>query len=90
MCVCVLMLYYLNIIYYVNLIEYYFSFIALRESPIKRRSRLSKIIPGSEQDKEILSTPITTRNDRTGLQTSPIERRLFETTPLQSHQSDTR
>ncbi len=66
------------------------SFLALRESPIKRRSRLSKMTTGSEQEKEIMSTPITIRKDRTGLHTSPIERRLFDTSPLQSNLSDTK
>lgn len=74
-----------------NLTEFCsFLCLALRESPIKRRSRLSKMITGSEPDKEILPTPITIRNDRIGLHTSPIARRSFDITPLPSNQSDTR
>ncbi|CAF0777015.1 unnamed protein product [Adineta steineri] len=61
----------------------------LRESPVKRRSRISKIIAGSEREKDTLTTPITIRNDRGGFHTSPIQRRSFETTPLNSNQSDT-
>jgi len=48
------------------------------------------MVTGSEQEKEIISTPITIRKDRTGLHTSPIERRLFDTSPLQSNLSDTK
>ena len=66
-----------------------FCLIALRESPVKRRSRLGKMNTGSEHENAI-STPITFRNDRVGLHTSPIERRSFDTTPLHSNQSDTR
>ncbi|UJR31254.1 hypothetical protein I4U23_018756 [Adineta vaga] len=66
------------------------ALIALRESPVKRRSRLAKMIPGSEREKEMMTTtPVTIRNDRGGLNTSPIQRRSFETTPLNSNQSDT-
>ena len=64
---------------------------ALRESPVKRRSRLSKMVPGSEREKEMMTTtPVTVRNDRGGLNTSPIQRRSYEATPLTSNQSDTR
>lgn len=45
---------------------------------------------GSEPEKDIISTPITIRNDRVGLHTSPVERRSFDATPLHSNQSDTR
>ena len=62
-------------------------FLALRESPIKRRSRLSKMVTGSEGEKEIISTPLGIRNDRIGLHTSPIERRSFQISP---QHSDTR
>jgi hypothetical protein len=61
----------------------------LRESPIKRRSRLSKMVTGSEQEKDIISTPIIIKNDRTGLNTMPIERRAFDTPLSHSNQSDT-
>lgn len=61
----------------------------LRESPVKRRSRLSKMMPQSDVEKDILPTPILIRNDRIGLHTSPPERRSFEVSPLHSHQSDT-
>ena len=68
-----------------------FFITALRESPVKRRSRLSKMIPGSEREKEMMTTtPVTVRNDRGGLNTSPIQRRSYDTTPLNSNQSDTR
>ncbi|CAF1161683.1 unnamed protein product [Adineta ricciae] len=64
--------------------------VSLRESPVKRRSRLSKMVPGSEREKEMMTTtPVTVRNDRGGLNTSPIQRRSYDTTPLNSNQSDT-
>ena len=44
----------------------------------------------TDQEKEIVPTPITMRNDRTALHTSPVERRAFDATPLPSYQSDTR
>ncbi|CAF1125784.1 unnamed protein product [Rotaria sp. Silwood1] len=63
------------------------ALIALRESPVKRRSRLSKMLHGSEQEKDMISTPIIMRNDRSSLQTTPMGRRSFEITPLHLHQS---
>jgi len=66
-----------------------FCFVALRESPVKRRSRLGKTNTGSEQENTI-STPITYRSDRAVLHTSPIARRSFDTTPLHSNQSESR
>lgn len=75
---------------YILILLVLFSLIAMRESPVKRRSRLSKMMPGGEKDKEILPTPITIRNDRGGLHTSPIQRRSYDITPLTSNQSDTR
>ncbi|CAF1123799.1 unnamed protein product [Rotaria sordida] len=65
------------------------ALLALRESPVKRRSRLSKMLQGSEQEKDMISTPITMRNDRTGLHTSPIGRRSFDITPVHLNQSAT-
>ncbi|CAF2614864.1 unnamed protein product [Rotaria sp. Silwood2] len=59
----------------------------LRESPVKRRSRLSKMLQGSEQEKDMISTPIIMKNDRGGLHTSPIGRRSFDITPVHLHQS---
>jgi hypothetical protein len=45
---------------------------------------------GSDQERDIIPTPIAIRNDRGGLHTSPIERRSYDVTPLHSNQSDTR
>lgn len=65
-------------------------FSALRESPIKRRSRLSKMLQTSEQEKETITTPIIMKNNREGLHTSPLIRRSIEVTPYHLHQSATR
>jgi hypothetical protein len=89
-CACIQCLYYQLLSRILFLIIFFFFLIALRESPIKRRSRLSKMIAGSEPDKDMISTPITIRNDRGGLHSSPIGRRSYDTTPLPSYQSDTR
>ncbi len=75
---------------YINYAGILFSIIALRESPVKRRSRLSKMISGSERERDILPTPMVIRNDRGGLHTSPMQRRSYGTIPLNSNQSDTR
>ena len=48
------------------------------------------MMAGAEQEKEILSTPITTRNDRTTLHTTPMERHSFNISSMNSNQSDTR
>ncbi|CAF1932697.1 unnamed protein product [Rotaria magnacalcarata] len=61
--------------------------ISLRESPVKRRSRLSKMLQTPEPDKEIIQTPTIMRNTRDGANTSPMARRSFEITPFHLHQS---
>jgi hypothetical protein len=86
-CICITNAFFSNVIYSFGL--YLFSFfVALRESPVKRRSRLSKMVPGPEQDKEIIATPLAIRSDRGGLHTSPTERRSYDVTPFHSNQSD--
>jgi len=61
----------------------------LRESPNKRRSRLSKLVSNTEQEREIVTTPIIMKHDRAGIHTSPMERRSYDPTPIPSFQSDT-
>lgn len=65
-------------------------FLALRESPNKRRSRLSKLASNTEQEREFVTTPIIMKHDRGGILTSPMERRSYDPTPIPSFQSDTR
>lgn len=44
----------------------------------------------SEQEREIVTTPIILKHDRGGIHTSPMERRSYDPTPIPSFQSDTR